>query len=58
MNLIEFIFKVMLYTLASRVLRNNNITPTNLDWWIIVMGFIGGALIGYDDFQLGDWMFE
>lgn len=58
MNLIEFIFKVMLYTLAFWALGDNNIKPTNSDWWVILGGFIGGTLIGLDEFQLGDWMFE
>ena len=58
MNSIEFILKVAFFTLAYRTLQDNNITPTNLDWWTIAIGFIGGSLIGQGEFQLGDWMFE
>ena len=58
MNLIEFIFKIILYTVAFCALTDNNIKPTNLDWWVILGGFVGGTLIGLDEFQLGDWMFK
>lgn len=58
MNPIEIILKIMLYTIAFWALTDNNIKPTNSDWWVILGGFVGGTLIGLDEFQLGDWMFK
>ena len=58
MNPIEFILKIMLYFIAGWALADNNIKPTNSDWWVILGGFVGGTLIGLDECQLGDWMFQ
>ena len=54
MNPIEIILKIILYFIAGWALADNNIKPTNSDWWVILGGFVGGTLIGLDEFQLGD----